>query len=396
MSIPTVTLRPGRERALAVGRRWVYRSELGTVAAAAQPGDVVDVLSAQGAFVARGFYNPRSQLAVRVVTEDRDEAVDADLVRRRVAAAWQYRRRLADDPRCCRVIFAEADGLPGVIADRLGDVVVLQVLALGMARFQEVVVAALAELLLPRAIYARNDGRVRVREGLPEERGTVWGSLPERVEVEEGGIRLAVDPAGGQKTGHYLDQRANHLRLRQLARAVGGEALDAFCHTGGFGLQALAAGCRRVTFLDSSAAAVAAALDNAAANGFAGRAEGVTANAFDQLRAFEREGRRFDVIVLDPPAFARGRSTLDAAYRGYKDINLRAMRLLRPGGLLVTCSCSQPVSEDMFLRMLTDAAADAGCRMRLIERRGPGTDHPGLLGADETVYLKCAFLQRLT
>jgi 23S rRNA (cytosine1962-C5)-methyltransferase len=389
--VTSVSLRPGQERAIAAGRRWAYRTEL--VPADAPPGAVVDLLDSRGAFVARGFYNPRSELAFRVVTEDAGEMVDAELVRRRIAAAWAYRRRVADEPGCCRVFFAEADGLPGLVADRLGDVVSLQISALGLARWQPLIVETLAELLRPAAVYERGEGAVRRREGLPEESGVRWGTMPDPVVVEEGGLRLRVDVAGGQKTGHYLDQRGNRLRLRQLA--PGGQALDAFCNTGGFGLQALAAGCTHATFLDMSPAAVSAALANAAANGFAGRVAGVVANAFDQLRAYERDGRQFDVIVLDPPAFARGRSSLDAAFRGYKEINLRAMRLLRPGGLLVTSSCSQPVTDDMFLRMLADAAADAGRRMRIVERRGAGCDHPGLLGADQTLYLKCAFLERL-
>jgi 23S rRNA (cytosine1962-C5)-methyltransferase len=387
----TLQLLPGKERAIALGRRWAYRSEVRACSAA--PGDVVDLVDSRGAFVARGFYNPGSELAFRVVTEDAAEAVDAELVRRRIAAAWSFRRRAADDPRYCRAVFSEADGLPGLIADRLGDVVVVQLSTRGLHPWQDVIVETLVELLRPKAVYARSEGAARRREGLPDQVGLLWGTLPDPVLVEEGGLRLAVDVAGGQKTGHYLDQRANRLRLRQLAR--GGDVLDAFCNTGGFGLQALAAGCERATFLDASEAAVAAALANAAANGFAARVQGVVANAFDQLRAYEREGRRFDVIVLDPPAFARGRAHLAAAFRGYKEINLRAMRLLRPGGLLATSSCSQPVSDDMFLRMLADAAADARCRMRVVERRGAGPDHPGLLGAEPTLYLKCVFLERL-
>ena len=387
----TVCLRPGKERAIAAGRRWAYRTELLPTDAA--PGSVADLVDSRGAFIARGFYNPRSELAFRVVTEDPDEPVDADLVRRRIAAAWAYRRRAADDPRYCRAFFSEADGLPGLVADRLGEVVALQISALGLQRWQPLIVETLVDLIRPAAVYERGEGSARRREGLPEASGVRWGALPEPLVVREGGLTLRIDVAAGQKTGHYLDQRGNRLRLRQLAR--GGEVLDAFCNTGGFGLQALAAGCAHATFLDISPAGVAAALANAEVNGFASRADGCVANAFDQLRAYEHDGRRFDCVILDPPAFARGRASLDAAFRGYKEINLRAMRLLRPGGLLVTSSCSQPVTDDMFLRMLADAAADARCRMRVVERRGAGPDHPGLLGAEQTLYLKCIFLERL-
>jgi 23S rRNA (cytosine1962-C5)-methyltransferase len=391
-----VRLLPGRQRGLRHGRRWVYRTEVAGVEGQFAPGDVVGVVDHRGRFVARGFCNPASMLFVRVLTESPEERLDAAFFRRRLDAAWAYRRRvLADaDLNCCRVVFSESDLLPGLVVDRFGPVVVLQALSLGMERLKADVVADLVDLLAPEAVYERDDAPVRALEGLAEARGTLWGQLPAEVWVREGGVDLRVDVEAGQKTGHFLDQRFNRLALGAALRArSGAEVLDAFCHTGGFGLQALAAGAASAVFLDVSSEAVTASLANAARNGWGQRAEGVTANAFDQLRQWRRDGRQFDVIVLDPPAFAKNRQALDGAYRGYKEINLSALRLLRRDGLLVTSSCSQPVSGDMFLQMLADAAGDAGRAVRVIERRGPAPDHPGLLGADETVYLKCVFLE---
>jgi len=400
-----VRIKPGKQAALRAGRPWVYRGEIDLVGGDPQTGDVVEVGDAHGGFVALGFYHTTSVLAVRLLTRRRDAVIDTAFFRGRLAAAWDLRRRMASDPTVCRVVFAEADGLPGLIADRLDDVIVVSTLVAGMdARLHEVV-DALAELTGVRRFFERNDGPVRRLEGLPERVGPLRGDIPDHVEIREGSVRMRVDLRHGQKTGHFLDQRDNHLAFGEAVRRIllppsgdaGLRVLDAFCHTGGFGLQALAAATTAetpadVVFLDSADTAVGGALANAELSGLLG-ARGVQGNAFDALRAYERAGERFDAVVLDPPAFARGRATLDGAYRGYKEINLRAMRLLAPGGLLCTCSCSQPVDETMFGEMLRDAAADAGRRLRILLRRGAPVDHPGLLGADETQYLKCWVLQ---
>jgi 23S rRNA (cytosine1962-C5)-methyltransferase len=393
-----VRLRPGRQEGLRRGRPWVYRSEIAAVAGAPVTGDVVEVEDERGRFMARAFYHERSVLAARVLSREPDEPVDEGFFGRRIDAACALRERLCEDPTVCRLVFAEADGLPGLVVDRFGSVLVLQCLVAGM----EARLGLLADLLVARTgvadVYERNDGPVRRLEGLPERRGPLRGTPPERLEVREGAVLLPVDLAHGQKTGHFLDQRANRLAFGRLVRRLlvepGGRriaVLDAFCNTGGFGLQALAAGAAGACFLDSAPAAVEAALHAAGRSGLPG-AEGLVQNAFDALRAMEAEGRRWDAVVLDPPAFARGRAQLDGAYRGYKDLNLRAMRLLRPGGLLCTCSCSQPVTPEMFTEMLADAAADAGRRMRVLCRRGAPPDHPGLLGAVETQYLQCHML----
>jgi 23S rRNA (cytosine1962-C5)-methyltransferase len=390
----TVRLLPGRQRELRAGRRWVYRGELAAAGGSARPGDVVDVLDSGGSFVARGWYNPRSQLAVRIVTEDPGEAVDAALVEGRLDRALAYRERVlaADERAACRVVFAEADGLPGLILDRLGPVAVVQSLCLGLDPWQPLVVDWALRRLGVEAVYERNEGRTRSLEGLPQRRGVVAGRMPPEVLLSEGPLSLRVDVRRGQKTGHFLDQRRNRLALGGLA-AGRATVLDAFCHTGGFGLQAAAAGAGEVLLLDQDADALALARENAARNGLSGRVSALRGNAFDLLRGFDREGRRFDCVVLDPPAFAKSRAALDGAYRGYKEINLRALRLLRPGGLLCTSSCSQPVTDEMFGEMLRDAAADAGRRLRVVARRGAPPDHPGLLGAAETLYLKCWFVE---
>ena len=399
-----VRLKTGEDQALRTGRPWVYRSEIARLEGGPITGDIVEVLDDRGSFVARGFYHERSVLATRVLTRRRDEVVDGAFFVARIEAAWDLRRRLLADPTVCRVVFAEADGLPGLIADRLGDVIVVQSLVAGMdARLSELV-DTLARVTGVDAFYERNDGAVRRLEGLEERVGPLRGNPPDRVLLEETGVRLTVDLRRGQKTGHFLDQRENRGVFGRLVKALlvqGAQGpirvLDAFCHTGGFGLQALAAGATEVVFLDSSAAVLESALDHCRANGWEGdRVRIEAANAFDALRVHVREGDRFDAVVVDPPAFARSQRRLDGAYRGYRDLNVHALRLLRPGGLLCTCSCSQPVSEEMFERMLCDAAADAGRVVRVLERRGAAADHPGLLGADETRYLKCFFLQVVT
>lgn len=396
---PTVRLPPAARDALRRGRPWVYRGEIAALEGGPATGDVVRVLDERRRCLGQGFYHERSLLAVRMLTRDPEQPIDADFFRRRIDAACALRERLCDDPTVCRLVFAEADGLPGLVVDRFGPVLVLQCLVAGM----EARLNLLLDLLVARTgvgdVYERNDGPVRRLEGLSERRGPLRGSPPDGLEVVEGEVRLPVDLAHGQKTGQFLDQRANHLEFGRLVRRLlveprgGGIAvLDAFCNTGGFGLQALAAGAAEVCFLDSAPQAVEAALGAADRNGLRG-ASGRVENAFDALRTMQADGRRWDAIVLDPPAFARGRAQLDGAYRGYKDINLRAMRLLAPGGLLCTCSCSQPVTAEMFAEMLADAAADAGRRMRVLCRLGPPPDHPGLLGATETQYLQCHMLQ---
>lgn len=385
-----VRLGRGEEAELRQGRRWVYANEVAAVSGDPQPGDVVDVVDAAGRFAGRGYFNPRSLLAVRLLT-GRDEPVDAAFFRRRLEAAWAYRQRAfagrEERLRACRAVFGEADFLPALIVDRFGDILSLQTLAMGMERWKETIADLLMGLLSPVAIVERNDAPVRRLEGLERRAGVLRGALPPEVTVREEGVEFRVDVLAGQKTGHFLDQLDNRVAARGFC--AGKRVLDAFAYTGGFGLHGAWAGAAEAVLLDDSEAALALAEENARRNGVAERVVTRRANAFDELRRLVGAGERFDVVVLDPPAFTKSRTTQESARRGYKEINLRAMKLLPPGGILVTASCSYHMGEEEFLAVVHEAAVDAGRFLRLVEKRGAGRDHPALLGAPETRYLKC-------
>lgn len=387
----TVQLAPGRQHRIAAGHPWVYQTEITAIRGNPAPGDTVEVVDSRGVFLGRGYINPRSVIRVRLMTRDRTETVDASLLHRRIERAWQYRRRILADTGCCRVVFGEADFLPGLIVDKFGDILVIQTLTLGIDQWKSVIVEALQELLQPAGIYERNDVPVRDLEGLPQQTGYLAGEFATRFTVQENGLALAVDVAGGQKTGHFLDQRENRYAVRRFA--PGARVMDCFCHTGGFALNAAAAGAHHVLAVDSSAEALALVQENARLNGLAGRIETAEANAFDLLRAHERQGERYDMVILDPPAFAKNKAALEGAYRGYKEINLRGIKLLLDGGFLVTCSCSYHMSPDLFRQVVTEAALDARRRIRLVEERAQAPDHPILVGYDESHYLKCLIFE---
>lgn len=279
----TVQLAPGRHRRIAAGHPWVYRTEVASIQGEPAPGDFVDVVDARGRYLGNGYINPQSMLMVRIMTREPGEVADADLIRRRIAAAWAYRQRFLPDTTCCRVVFGEADFLPGLIVDKFGDVLVLQTLALGIDRFKEVITTALRDVLQPKGMYERNDSPVRELEGLPQRKGFLGAPFDTRLQVTENGLKIVVDVEKGQKTGHFVDQRENRAALRSLV--AGRRVLDAFCHTGGFSLNALAGGAASVTAVDISDEALATARENAALNGFSDRIEFVAANAFDYLRA---------------------------------------------------------------------------------------------------------------
>jgi 23S rRNA (cytosine1962-C5)-methyltransferase len=350
----------------------------------------VEVKDARGRFIGRGYINPRSQILVRLLTWQ-EEAIDEAFLRRRIQSAIDLRKRWAPDAEAHRVVFGEADLLPGLVVDRYGEILVVQFLTAGIDALSEMIVALLLELLKPLGIYARNDSPARQLEGLERTSGFIHGQFETTLQISEGGVRLWVDIATGQKTGLFLDQRENRLRLRSFAE--GREVLDAFCYTGGFGLHAAAAGATSVLGIELSKDAAALAVKNVELNGFGGVVRILEGNAFDELRSLDRDGRGFDLIILDPPAFTKGKEALESAIRGYKEINLRAMKLLREGGILVTCSCSYHLSAELFREMLTEAAADANRRLRLIEFRTQAQDHPILLHVRETHYLKVAILE---
>jgi 23S rRNA (cytosine1962-C5)-methyltransferase len=368
------------------GHLWVYRSDV-LDAKGAAPGSIVTVHDERDVLVGQAFYSSQSQIALRFIARG-DAQIDDAFFRRRFEEADVLRTRLGIDPRLSRRIHSEGDFLPGLIVDRYGEYLVVQSLTQAADRLQPLFASILQERYHPRSIIFRNDSKVRELEGLPIAQSWSGEEPPETVLVDEDGKQMEVALTRGQKTGGYLDQRDNHRAARRYAR---GRALDGFCYGGGFALH-LADVCDSVEAADSSPAAVHLAEANAARNGLK-NVRCVEANVFDLLRERSAQGERYDTIVLDPPAFARNKDSLEGALRGYKEINNRAMRLLKDRGILVTCTCSHHVSEGMFAEMLAEAARDAGCWLRVLERRIQAADHPVLMTVPETLYLKCFILE---
>lgn len=366
------------------GHLWIYRSDV--VDVSAEGGSVVRVTDERGNFVGQALFSDASQIALRFLTQSNEE-VDRDWWRRRIVEA-AGRRNIPAETNAYRLIYSEGDLLPSLIVDRYDDLLVLQTLSQGSDALKPLLTEILIEEFSPRAIVERNDARVRELEGLPLLAGTIYGDAPEEIEILQHGLRFYVEPLGGQKTGSFLDQRENRLAARVAAQTTNKQrSLDCFTFNGAFALH-LSSVCDNVIGIDISADAVSAARRNADLNGLK-NVEFREANVFDALRELESAGERFDVIVLDPPAFAKNRASLKAAIRGYKEINLRALKLLNSGGVLVTCTCSYHVSEELFLEILADAAIDAHRRVQIIEKRMQSTDHPVLIGMPETYYLKC-------
>ena len=386
--MPRAYLKPTRERRVEQGHPWVFRSDIDRVEKTANPGDVVDLHAARGKFLGRAYYNPASMITLRMLTRE-DEPIDRDFFYRRVQRAYDYRKAFCDID-SCRLIYGESDFLPALIVDKFADVCVMQSLALGIDRYKDVLCDAIMDITGCRGIYQRDDVPVRELEGLPLETGFLRGEFDTTVEMRENGIRFLVDVAHGQKTGFFLDQKENRASLAPIVR--GRQVLDCFTHTGSFALHAAKFGAEHVTGVDISEDACAIARKNAELNELT-NVDFVAENAFDLLRRCYDEKTHYDVIILDPPAFTKTRQAVEGALRGYKEINLRAMKILPPGGFLVTCSCSQHVSEQAFTEMLLNAARDAHRQVRIVEERTQGKDHPILLGAPETRYLKFFVLQ---
>ena len=372
------------------GHLWIYRSDL--VDVDAQGGSVVTVKDERGNFVGQALFSDTSQIALRFLTQANEE-IDRDWWRRRIREA-SGRRHIPSETNAYRLIYSEGDLLPSLIVDRYADVLVLQTLSQGTDAVKPLLIEILAEEFKPRAVIERNDVRVRELEGLPLIAGVVCGDAPEELEIMQYGLRFRVEPLGGQKTGSFLDQRENRLAARAAATTTNSRrALDCFTFNGAFALH-LATVCEQVIGVDISGDAIAAAQRNAALNAMT-NVEFREANVFDLLREMEASGERFDVIVLDPPAFAKNRASLKAAIRGYKEINLRALKLLNAGGVLITCTCSYHVSEELFLEILTQASIDAHRRVQVMEKRMQATDHPVLVGMPETYYLKCVIARAI-
>jgi 23S rRNA (cytosine1962-C5)-methyltransferase len=372
------------------GHLWIYRGDVEDAPAALEGGDVVALVDGRGRFLAKAFWSARSKIALRVVTRD-EEPVDEAFFAARLASAIALRARaFGPDERFVRLVHGEADLLPGLVVDRYGDAAVMQTLVPATDRRKALLADLLANALSLRTVIERNDVRVRELEGLAQTKGVLRGEDPGPLEYREGEVRMRVDLLAGQKTGTFLDQRENHLRAGEYAH---GRCLDCFSYAGGFALQ-LARRAEAVTAVEMQPGAAGLLRENAALNR-AGNLEVVEANAFDYLRDRSEEEPAFDVVVLDPPAFAKNKASLPAARRGYKEVNLRAMQVLRPGGVLVTASCSYHLSEEALEALVLDAANDAGKRVQVLERRGAGRDHPVLLGVPETRYLKCLILRIL-
>ncbi len=391
-NLPIVHVVNGRQKKLLQGHPWVYGNEIERVEGEIEDGGLVTVVDFRGRYMGTGFYNSKSLITVRLLTHRQEEITDK-LIASRVKAACDYRRFVMNRPGTdsCRLIYGEADRLPGVIADRFGGVIVLQVLALGMERFTQTIADALLACEKPDCLLLQNDDAIRRKEGMECFTRVLYGTLPEENIIHENGVKLAVDVLGGQKTGYFLDQKDNHLFVRQFCKDA--RVLDCFSYIGAFALNAAAAGAKEVTAVDISEAAVQLIEKNAALNG--ADITAVCANCFDFLRAQVKAGEKYDVVVLDPPAFTKAHANMASACRGYKEIALSAMRLLPAGGVLATHSCSYHMPEEVFVNTVLSAAQDLHRQVRVITLRRQDIDHPVLAGYPESHYLKSLWLQML-
>ena len=395
METCTVTLKEGEGRALKAGGPWIYDNEIAAIDGPAEDGDIVAVVDHRGRFLCKGFLNRRSKLTVRAMSRDVGAVIDRDFLRARVQNAWEYRKGTVDTG-CCRLIFGEADFLPGLVVDKFSDVLVVQSLALGIDRLKGEILALLLETLAAdgiaiRGVYERSDALVREREGLPRHKGFIGDSFDTKVEIVENGVRYLVDVAEGQKTGFFLDQKYNRKAIWPMCR--GARVLDCFTHTGSFALNAALAGASSVLGVDASELGVAQARENAALNGLTDRVTFQCADVFELLPALIKKREKFDVVILDPPAFAKSRGAVKNAVKGYREINLRALQLVKDGGYLATCSCSHFVDAALFAKTVGQAANNVRKRLRQVEFRTQAPDHPILWGAGDSDYLKFFIFQ---
>lgn len=395
MDQAVVTLKKGEGRTLKAGGLWVYDNEIDSVAGNPRDGDVVEVRDFDGYCMGSGFLNRRSKITVRMLSRKKGVVIDETFIRRRVRDAWEYRRETVDTS-CCRVIFGEADFLPGIVVDKFSDVLVVESLALGIDRWKLIIVEALKEILagegiLIRGVYERSDAKVRLQEGMERSKGFIGEPFDTKVEIRENGVRYLVDVEDGQKTGFFLDQKNNRAAVQRLCK--GKKVLDCFTHTGSFALNAGIAGARDVLGVDASRLAVDQATENAAMNGLQDRVRFQCADVFELLPQLEARGEIYDVVILDPPAFTKSRNSVKNAVKGYREINLRGMKLVRDGGYLATCSCSHFMDPELFARTIREASAGAHRRLRQVEFRTQGPDHPILWAADQSYYLKFYIFQ---
>ena len=386
-----ITLNKNEDRRIKSGHPWVFSNEIREVAGERAAGITAELYDAAGGFIGVGHYNPQSLIAFRLVSRQREDIDSVAFFEGRISAALQHRQIRYPGLATFRVVYGESDFLPGLVVDKYGDYLSLQLLSSGMDRRREQIVAALAHVLTPLGIIARNDVGVRKLEGLDEKIEILSGDIPERVDMEENGLRFQVNLREGQKTGGFLDQKQNHLLLRDIS--AGKDVLDCFCYTGGWAVHAAAFGATSVVGLDISQRAVGQASSHAKLNKVADRVRFEECDAFERLRSLHQEGRRFGVIVMDPPAFVKNRKNIAEATKGYLTVNRRALELLEPGGYLVTCSCSYHMGREAFRDVLIQAARLAKREVRLVETCSQAADHPVLLSFPESEYLKCFVLQ---
>lgn len=384
-----IILKKGEEQRILMGHPWIFNNEVKAFDGSFQPADIVDVFDFRERFLGRGYINPESKILVRLLTREHEE-INKEFFRKRITQAWDYRKKLVDTS-SCRVIFGEADFLPALIVDKFSDYLSIQTLSLGIEKYKDIIVELLEEILEPKGIYERNDVQIREKEGLKQQKGFIKGPFDTTVEIMENQVKMLVDIENGQKTGYFLDQRENRAALKPFVK--GARVLDTFTHTGGFALHAAYYGASEVTAVDISEHAIEYVKKNAEINGLQHKIKGVVGNVFDVLKEYQTANEQFDVVILDPPAFCKTKAAVEGAYRGYKDINLRGMKIVKPGGFLVTCSCSHYMYPGLFMEMIQDAAKDAHRMLRQVEFRTQAKDHPVLYGSDESMYLKCVILQ---
>ena len=395
MSLPVVTLKKGEGRLLKSGGMWVFDNEISSIMGSFVNGDIVLVHDFDGYPLGRGFINTNSKITVRLLTRDENQRIDEDFFERRVRDAWEYRKKTVDTS-SCRVVFGEADFLPGLVIDKFSDVLVVQSLALGIDKFKEKIVDILKDILEKdgihiRGVYERSDAKVRKNEGLERIKGFIGNEFDTNVEIVENGVKYYVDVKEGQKTGFFLDQKYNRQSIRKLCKDA--KVLDCFTHTGSFALNAGQAGAKSVLGLDASELGVEQAIKNAELNGLSDTVKFECADVFDKLPELEKAGEKFDVVILDPPAFTKSRNSIKNAVKGYREINLRGMKLVKDGGFLATCSCSHFMDYDLFTKTIAQAASNVHKRLRQVEFRTQAPDHPILWAANESYYLKFYIFQ---
>ena len=395
MSEAIVTLKKGEGRSFKAGGLWIYDNEIDTIVGTFHNGDIVMVHDFDGYMLGRGFINQNSKIRVRMMTRDKEQMIDDAFIRRRVQAAWDYRKKVVDTS-SCRIIFGEADFLPGIVIDKFSDVLVVESLALGIDRLKPTIIAALKDILAEdgiqiRGVYERSDAKVRLQEGMERFKGFIGEDFDTNVEILENGVKYMVDVKDGQKTGFFLDQKYNRLAMHKFCKDA--KVLDCFTHTGSFALNAGIAGAKSVLGVDASDLAVEQARLNAKLNGLENTVKFECADVFDLLPKLEEQGEKFDVVILDPPAFTKSRNSIKNATKGYREINMRGMKLVKDGGFLATCSCSHFMDYELFTQTIAQAAKSVHCRLRQVEFKTQAPDHPILWSANESYYLKFYIFQ---